>query len=338
MSAYACPQGGVVIANEQAAAAAQDGAAHDAEDVPRDAPAEPVSPPRPRRRTGWIVALGIGVIALAVGVALLLLELQSMNARMERQQERIEQQERQIEEQKGLIDRKETFGTAMEELTATAREFEGVGVGGLVPSWQLSYLAESAWRHRYDAAAVERGTDEAIALMAQLSTRLMDARSQASGNSTGSVYEEVVDRLGDGFATTSIDDADRLCGADVLGCVDSAGPRTVHIDAAGAALPYMTDWLKTGIAYHEYAHVLQLTNPAPTESALAAFDGDHEWMADCFALTYLDGWSLDHRVWVSSFQYWDVSVGYGRTCDASQQEVLGDWHSQLGYRSEPVAQ
>ncbi len=66
--------------------------------------------------------------------------------------------------------------------------------------------------------------------------------------------------------------------------------------------PWMTDFIQTGIAYHEFAHVLQFTNPEATDAAVAAFGGDVETMADCYSLTYLLGWTLDHTVWVSSFE------------------------------------
>ena len=51
----------------------------------------------------------------------------------------------------------------------------------------------------------------------------------------------------------------------------------------------MNDWLRTGLAYHEYAHVLQFNNPEQTETAVESFGGDWETMADCYALTFLPG-------------------------------------------------
>jgi hypothetical protein len=100
----------------------------------------------------------------------------------------------------------------------------------------------------------------------------------------------------------------------------------------------MTDWLRTGIAYHEFAHVLQLANPEATATALEAFGGDNEQMADCYALTYLDGWTLDHTIWTSNVEYWEVSIGYGYTCSAEQMQVVRDWHEQIGFTSKPISQ
>ena len=124
----------------------------------------------------------------------------------------------------------------------------------------------------------------------------------------------------------------------MLACVVSSDPYTVHFDAADTTLPYMNDWLRTGLAYHEFAHSLQMTNPGPTAVALEAFGGDSETMADCFALTYLDGWTLDHKIYVSSFEYWQVSIGYGYTCNDTQKQAIRDWYGQLGYQPAPISQ
>ena len=112
----------------------------------------------------------------------------------------------------------------------------------------------------------------------------------------------------------------------------------MHFDAADDNVEYTNDFIRSGVAYHEFAHVLQMTNPDATDAALEAFGDDDEIMADCFALTYLDGWKLDHRIWVSSYEYWDVSIGYGYTCNESQKQVIRDWYSQLGYQATPISQ
>jgi len=84
--------------------------------------------------------------------------------------------------------------------------------------------------------------------------------------------------------------------------------------------------------------VLQLTNPEATDTAVAAFGGDSETMADCFALTFLPGWTLDHTVWINSYQYYEASIGYGYTCDAAQAQVMRDWYGQLGVHLRPISQ
>ena len=251
---------------------------------------------------------------------------------------RIVEQQRQIDEQRDLIEKKEIFGAAMEGLMETAAAFDGKLFATLVPLDHYDVLAAKGWAHRWDSSQLDRDTAEVAAAKQELDEILLAATAQVTSNASGTTNEAVTDQLGSGLVASVVDDADTLCEDDVLACVVSDDPYTVHFDAGDISLPYMTDFLRTGIAYHEFAHVLQLTNPVPTEAAVAAFDGDVETMADCFALTYLDGWKLDHRIFVSSNQYYQVSIGYGYTCNSDQMQSIRDWYGQLGVRIRPVAQ
>jgi hypothetical protein len=271
-----------------------------------------------------VILLSLALVATGTVLVLSLIRLDEANT--------------QIKQQQDLIDKKETFGAAMQALAAKAGEFDGVLFGSLVPQGKLDSLASRAWDHRWNGPALDHDTEAVRTTTDQLETVLAAARDQAAGNASGTTYEAVIDQLGSGYVGILIDDADTLCESDVLGCVISDDPYTVHFDAADVGLPYMTDFLRTGIAYHEFAHVLQMTNPEPTRTALDAFGGDEETMADCYALTFLDGWTLDHRIWVSSYEYWDVSIGYGYTCDSTQQQVIRDWVEATGYESRPIAQ
>lgn len=270
---------------------------------------------------------------LAAGgtIAYFVLELETANTRI------IEQNE-EIKEQRELIDRKEVFGASLTSLLDTAAQFDGQIVGALVPFDRYETAAVRAWDHRWSSKAMDRDIAALAVLEEELDTLLAAATIEAASNTTGSTYEAVIDRLGSGFVVSLIDDADALCEADVLACVSSEDPYTVHFDAADHGLEYMNDTLKTGVAYHEFAHVLQMSNPEPTEKALEAFSGDVETMADCFALTYLDGWKLDHRIWVSSYQYWDVSLGYGHVCDAAQRASVVEWYDSLAFHVVPISQ
>ena len=278
-----------------------------------------------------IVLLSLALATSATFLVLYLLKLDDALAR-------IDEQNREIENQRELIEKKETFGAAMESLMGTVAEFEGVLLPSVVSYDELKVLAVRGWAKRWDSEAVARATIAVDDANERLTIVLATAAAAASTNSTGSTFESVIDTLGGGHVATVLDDADAFCGGDVLACVSSTDPQTVHFDLADNSLPYMTDWMRTGIAYHEFAHVLQFTNPEPTEVALTAFDGDVETMADCYALTYLDGWSLDHRVWVSRYQWWDVSLGYGRTCDATQRQAVIDWYDDLGVEVRAVSQ
>ena len=251
---------------------------------------------------------------------------------------RIDEQDRQLQEQSDLIDKKETFGVAMEGLLETTTKFDGVLVTTVVPIDDYELLASRAWAHRWEATKLAVDTADVRAAVTELEALLSAANTEATTNGTGTTHEAVIDRLGAGFATSGVDDADTLCESDVLGCVMSDDPTVVHFDAADIALPYMDERQRTGLAYHEFAHVLQFANPEATETAVASFGGDVETMADCFALTYFDGWTLDSRVWVSSYSYYNVSMGYGYTCNDAQKQVIRDWYSQLGFHSRPISQ
>jgi hypothetical protein len=172
----------------------------------------------------------------------------------------------------------------------------------------------------------------------ELDELLVAAADQASANASKSAYESVIDKLGGGFVATAIDDADTLCETDVLGCVTSEDMYTVHIDKPDSKLPFMTDFIRKGLAYHEFAHVLQFTNPESSDEAVQSFSGNYEKMADCFALTYLKGWKLHHTVWVSDFEYYEVDVGYGYTCNSKQRTVVKRWYEVLVYAAQPISQ
>jgi hypothetical protein len=286
------------------------------------------APPKKPRRIGWIIAiilLSLALIATGVVLALSLIRLDEAREEIERQQE--------------LIDQKETFAQAAQELMDTAAQFEGSPYASLVDTAFFTSLIGRGWDHRWNPGSLEYDTEKVRDQTVKLEEVLAVAQAEASSNATGTLYESLTDQLGSGFLKTSLDTADSSCEADVWGCVTGEDPFTIHYDASETnGQPYMTDWLRTGLAYHEYAHVLQMTNPEPTDVAAEAFGGDWETMADCYTLVFLPGWTLDHTIWVSDFEYWEVSVGYGYTCNEEQRQVVRDWVDALGYTHAPISQ
>ncbi len=297
---------------------------------------ESVAPaPAPQRRRGMLVAvilLSIGFVAAGAGLTVALLQLDRALAQ-------IEQQLDDLDEQRDLIDQKETFSSAAQELMSTAAQLDGVPFATLVDTTYLSSLIKRGWTHRWTATALERDITEVREVTDELSGTIEAALVQASTNTSGTFFETTTDQLGLGYVATALDSADAMCEEDVWGCVAGDDPFTIHYDDAEMrGEPFMNDWLRTGLAYHEYAHVLQFTNPGPTAKAAEAFGGDWETMADCYALTVLPGWTLDHTIWTSAFEYWEVSVGYGYTCDDSQRDVIREWVASVGYVHEPISQ
>lgn len=302
-----------------------------------DATAESVpvaSPPRARRRPRVATIVLSALLAVALiggGVAAAWLFVQLEAARTT-----IDDQRREIEEQNELIDEKEQFGAAMGRLYESIDPLLGLPYSVLVPWGAYDVLADHAWAHRRDADAVRRDTARVDEHTAELEARKQSARERVAANTTGTAWETTLDQLGSGWVSTSIAPASTICGADVLACVLDTEPFAVHVIGDDPGDDAMTDWIRTGVAYHEYAHVLQNTNPDQTEDALTAFGGDYETMADCYALTLLDGWSLDHKVWIDRYSWWEVSVGYGYTCDESQRQVIREWLSTLGLQKQTV--
>ena len=296
-----------------------------------EAVATTTRPRLPRRARVWIGILAAAlVIALGAVTFQLVTHLQATSL--------IEQQQRELEEQRELIDRKETFGAAMQTLLQTASALDGVPLEALLPMNQYQAMVNRAWTQRWKPEAVDREITAARTATADLEAAIAAAETERTTNVSGTAYEAITDELGRGFVVSLLGDADTLCESDVLACVSSDDPLTVHFDARDYGLPYMTDWLRTGIASHEFAHVLQFANPKLTERALEAFGGDYEAHADCFALTFLDGWTLDHTIWVSSFEYYEVSMGYGYTCTAEQMQGVRDWYAELGITAPTISQ
>lgn len=298
-----------------------------AAEPPPPATAVPAAqPPARRSRISLLVGLLLGVLLLAAVVALVLtlLQLAQANALIEQQREQ--------------LDTKETFGAAMGELMAEVAEFDGVLMATLVPFHRYERLAAQAWEDRRSPSAMAVHITGAQRAAAELRELREAAAAESAKNASRTAYEATTDRLGKGYVSSVLGNAKKVCGKQALGCVSGADPFTVTYDAKSAKAPYMTKFMQTGIAYHEFAHVLQFTNPEPTEVALKAFKGNYETMADCFALTKLKGWKLNHRVWVSGYQYWDVSLGYGKTCSGTQKQAIRDWYDQLGFRARPIAQ
>jgi len=296
--------------------------------------------PRPRRAAlAWIIVLAVALLASIAGLAFFVVQYLGARDRLADADATIEQQRQQIEEQQKAVDQKETFKRTAQSLMDAAHGFEGLPFAELLPFDRYRTDIERGWAARWNPAAMDRVIADVQADVDALHALAADAQAQASTNASGTAAEATIDELGHGYVTSVYDDTATLCGrADALGCVISDDPLTVHFDAAANAEPYMTDWIRTGVAYHEFAHVLQFLNPEPTDTALAAFGGDLETMADCFALTYLDGWSLQQRVWIDATSYWDLDIGYGLTCDEGQRQVVRDWYDSLALTVDPIAQ
>jgi hypothetical protein len=221
---------------------------------------------------------------------------------------------------------------------STVAKFDGLPMGSVVDIPTYQAIADRAWVSRWDASEVKFEATQVKRAQGKLDDLLAAATTEATSNNTGTASESTIDQLGHGFVRSVLEDIGTLCGGEALACVFDNDPYTVHFNTASNNEPWMTDFIRTAMAYHEFAHVLQFTNPEPTTTAVDAFGGDVETMADCFALTYVPGWSLDQRVFVNSYEYYDVSLGYGYTCNDDQKQVIRNWYEHLPIKEKPISQ
>lgn len=294
----------------------------------------------PRSRGGRVAAIILGcilaivLIGAAIGIFFLVGQLTDANDQIDQQEQeitenekKIEEQEKEIQEKDELIDNREDFGAAMTRLRDSAAELVGLPFASLVDWSEYDYLVEDAWVDRRDPTALPEHTVHVDEVKAELDARKETAAAQAASNDSGTTWESVLDQLGHGWVTTSMGTAASVCSPEVIACVRSRDPYTVHVNEGDQV---WTDWLRTGVAYHEFAHVLQFANPVETAVALPTFGGDHETMADCYALTFLEGWTLDHVVPIDANSWWEISLGYGYTCNDVERQVIRDWVASLG--------
>jgi hypothetical protein len=308
------------------------------ETVP-SAQAEASAPVRERRRRSPLVitlvsVLGVIVLAALAWLVVTVVQLQDV---IREQTDRIEQQDDEISDLNDLIDDRDAYAAAMNEYRETVSSVEGVPMATIVPSDEAQQLRDEAWDERRTPGALTGTAERVSALTATVVELRTAAEAERATNSTGTLMEGVLDEKSGGFARLSFDIGSAGCVADALGCVSSRDPYVVHLDQDGLSHPAIDDWSRRFVTLHEFAHVMQFTNPAATAEVEATFGSDWEFMADCYALRELNAWSLERRVWVSSYEYWDSEIGYGRVCDSAQREVIADWLGQVGVQADVPA-
>ncbi|PPF47306.1 hypothetical protein C5B85_03320 [Pseudoclavibacter sp. AY1F1] len=168
---------------------------------------------------------------------------------------------------------------------------------------------------------------QASTFRGDLEQSIIDAETRRT-NASGSVSESIVDAAGNGFIDVQYDAA-TACGThenadqgyQTVGCVKGGSPLIVHLLPDGER----TEWHSTITTVHELAHVYQRADDVryPDDDggyrsllAQGLFQGSEEVMADCYALTYLNEWTLSDGVQES---------GYGYICGDSERQAIRDW-------------
>lgn len=308
-------------------------------DLATDRPAMSAPARRRPRRSTLVLGAALVAVLMATGAGALWAAgaLDDARGEIREQQQRLEQQQREIDRQREVIERKEEFGLALGAVEGAVAPLIGLPFASLVPWDRIDAVVDGAWSHRWSADALALDTDSLRDLADDLTAQRANAEVEAATNATGTAWEATLDQLGSGWVSTRFMDVSTECGDDAMACVWQVQPFVVRVGDRTRSDPTLTDWIRTGVAYHEFAHVLQFTNPGPTQAALDGFGGDVETMADCYALTELDGWSLHHEVPIDEVSLWEVSVGYGVTCDDAQRARIREWVSSVGVQRHPDA-
>lgn len=213
-----------------------------------------------------------------------------------------------------------------------AAQLEGNPVAPLVTQTvAFERLEKSIAAPNITSAYASELTQRAQAAREQLEQRIADAAARRS-NASGSVTEGLVDAAGAGFIDIAWD-ADAACGTSrradegrvTAGCV-SEDPLAVHI-APEDQLPGDTGMRV--VVLHELTHLYQRADSDAHPDGLSAaaqlveqgyFQGSSESMADCYALTYLNQWTLTFE---------NRTMGYGYVCGDEERRLIREWAAQV---------
>ncbi|MFD5213609.1 hypothetical protein [Microbacterium sp. NPDC058345] len=223
------------------------------------------------------------------------------------------------------------FESEREAYDALAAQLDGNPAAPLV-------LKQDVFRRLEERAEDPNLTEFSAETLAQQARQLREQVQQSiaaaetrRGNSSGTLTEDIVDKAGAGFIDIRWDAASACPvsgeeGWRTSACVTKEDSLTVHL------LPekeYSSDWEKRMLVVHELAHVYQRADGARFEDRhgradelvdQGLFEGDFEKMADCYALTYHDQWSLSRG---------NLEIGYGYVCGEAERQAIREWAADV---------
>lgn len=229
-------------------------------------------------------------------------------------------------------DARAAFEAERTKFTALAAQLDGNPVAPLVTrADEFERLEKSMAAPGITDAYAAQLVQRAQTAREELEQRIADA-SVRRANASGSVTEGIVDAAGAGFIDIAWD-AETACAASrnadegrfTAGCV-SEDPLAVHL-APEAQLP--GDMGMRVVVLHELTHLYQRADADahPDDVSAAAqlvdqgyFQGSSESMADCYALTYLDQWTLTFE---------GRTMGYGYVCGDEERALIRDWAARV---------
>lgn len=287
----------------------------------------PVAPlPAPRRSRVGCFLIGCGGMALVafafVGVFVIGAVLSSQG----------ESAQGPTADQVAPEDSLAAFDAERAKYYALAAQLEGNPVAPLVTQIvAFERLENSIADPNITSAYAAELAQRAQAARQELEQRITDAAARRA-NASGSVTEALVDEAGAGFIDIAWD-ADTACGTSrradegmvTIGCV-SEDPLAVHIAPEDQL---SGDTGMRIVVLHELTH---LYHRADTDAHLDGispslqlieqgyFQGSSEAMADCYALTYMNQWTLTFE---------NRTMGYGYVCGDEERRLIREWAAQI---------
>lgn len=271
-----------------------------------------------------ITLLIILLIILVGGTGFIVYQYMAQQTKLEAVNEEIKsliEENTRLQEQ---VDAKETFNSVVHDIYTEWRKLEGTPYIEKAQTGRVVTLVQGAYDIRTSPADVNVLTDTLRELLGELQV-FTNSMEKNIMNISGDSTESVTDMLSHGIVETtyySSVSGKAPCEQIASACVWSNAPNMINfnVDAFQVAVkvggPDFAEWWKKGVAYHEFAHVLQNFNPTATESVLATFDNNKELMADCYASAYFGG---------NEF----ITYNYNLGCTATQIDAVKAWADSL---------
>ncbi|WP_430592020.1 hypothetical protein [Humidisolicoccus flavus] len=310
--------------------------------APNAFPRQHARPPVPARRSsaGWwfagcgclaVAALVIVVLVMSFGLGAALLPSSTQGNPVQPQPQQPQPQQPQATTDSGVAAQIALFRADQARINELAAQLEGNPVAPLVADLRNFRLdekrADDPTIGIYEAKPI---AERAAALRVSLEESIAKAEARRT-NASGSLTEGIVDAAGNGFIDIQWDAATACSsqaapGRENIGCVKASDPLTVHL------LPEQevgSVWMNEMLVTHELAHVYQHADDLGADDYSGAyhdllaqghFQGSKEVMADCFALTVYDRWSLTNGT---------ESQGNGYVCNEAERQVLREWAASL---------
>lgn len=223
------------------------------------------------------------------------------------------------------------YEAELETIHTLSADFEGNPVAPLILDQpRLDELATEASDPELSVFG-SRSLVQAVSGIRKNLEPLIAAAAQRRANASGSVSEALVDEAGNGYIDIAWDAADFCGGIEsedkvAVACPLGGASPAIHIMAESY---YPSAAAVEHVVIHELAHIYQSADSARFEDSVSEadrliaqglFNSSRESMADCYALTYQNLWTL---------AFGDRTYGYGYVCNDAERQEIRNWAASL---------